>query len=115
MKTRVYEVESMIRDTEIHKIEFQYEYYTSKERVEKAIILCFRASEDELLELILIDPRNLDLFDDEFGSASISHIKAFSSHNSFEVSLDPYDERIEEIQENDNYVFQSTSYEIRRI
>ena len=112
MLTRIFEVESVIRDSIFHKIEFQFEYYSSEKQIENAIKFSFIKFDKELIELVLVKPSKVDLFDDNLGSQCISHIKAFRNASGFEISFDPYDERIEEIQERDNYVFQSKSYEI---
>jgi len=112
MLTRISDVESIIRDSMFHKIEFQFEHYSSEKQIESAIKLIFIKFDKELIELILVKPMKYVLFDDEFGSQCISHIKVFKSARGFEISFDPYDERVSEIQERDNYIFHSKSYEV---
>ena len=108
------DIESKIRDSKFLKIEFQFEHYSESENnnVSNSIKFSFIKFDKELIELVLINPKELYLFEN-YQAAYISHIKVSESENAFEISFDPYDEAVEEIdEETDNYVFKTESYTI---
>ncbi|MGH1469980.1 MAG: hypothetical protein ACRBCS_02220 [Cellvibrionaceae bacterium] len=108
------DIESTIRDSKFLKIEFQFQHYSESEKnnIGNSIKFSFIKFDKELIELVLINPQEVYLFED-YQDEYISHIKVSESENSFEISFDPYDEAIKEInEETDNYVFKSESYTI---
>jgi hypothetical protein len=113
MLKRAPNIEIAILDSRQHKIEIQYSQFSNDVFTERTVKLTFKKFEKELIELILIAPTKIYLFDDdEFGEGYIENIKAFENGDGLEISLDPYDERIDEIEDRDNYVFKSKGYEI---
>ncbi len=109
---RIFEIESVIRDSKQVSLEIQYPQFSKDIQKESVVKLTFEKFEKELIELVLFNPSEVDLLDDRFGGEYISHIKAFQTDDGIEISFDPYDERIDKIEDRDNYVFKSYSYEI---
>ena len=113
MLIRACNIETSIRDSKQDKIEILYSQFSNDIFTEGRVKLTFTKFEKELIELILIAPTIINLFDDdEFIGHYIENIKAFENGDGLEISLDPYDERIDEIEDRDNYVFKSKGYEI---
>jgi hypothetical protein len=114
MPIRIIEVESIIRNSQIHKIEFQFEYFSKSKSDSNSIKITFIKWDREYIELTMNNPISIDLIDEKFENRYISCIKVIQRANSFEISLDPYDEQILNLQEEDNYCFKSKSYEISK-
>ena len=112
MRKRIVEIESLIRDSKQCKLEINYSEFSKDTFIESVVKLTFTKHEKELIELVLYSPSKVGVFDDDVGGEYISHVKAFESVDGIEISLDPYDERIDEIEDRDNYVFRSKSYDI---
>ena len=113
MFKRLLQVESAIRDSKISKIEFQFEHFTDSSYSENCIKISFNKSDKEYIELTLLNPQAIALLDKNFDSHYIDLIKVFKSENGFEISLNPYDERIEGVQDEDNYIFKSLDFKIQ--
>lgn len=68
---------------------------------------------NESFKVILFDIREFLIIDNSIEQEFIGEIKGFlENSNSFWLSLDPYDERINQIQEKDNYVFNFKKFDI---
>lgn len=112
MLKRIPEIESAIRDSIQCKIEVQYSQFSNETYTGSTVKLTFTKFEKELIELVLFTPTSIEWFDEGVEGECISHIKAFKNDGGVEISLDPYDERVGEIEDRDNYVFKAKDYEI---
>ena len=112
MLKRLFEIESIVRDSRQHKIEIVFSEFSNEIFTETLVKLTFKKYEKELIELVLESPTKIEIFDDIPDGDYISHIKAFENDDGIEISLDPFDERIEGIEDRDNYVFKCKRYEI---
>ena len=113
MLKRISEIESTLRDSRRDKIEIQFPQFTNDNLIKGELKLTFTKFGKELIELILVEPEKIDLYDD-IEEDYISHVKAFETKDGMEISLDPYDESIEAIEDRDNYVFRFKGYKIRK-
>lgn len=112
MHKRIEEIESVIRDSKQRKVEITFSEFSNDILTESVLKITFIKFEKEIIELVLYRPSKINIFDDDLNEDYISHIKAFENANGIEISLDPYDERIDKIEDRDNYVFHAKSYEI---
>ncbi len=112
MHKRIEEIESLIRDSKQRKVEITFSEFSNDVLTESVIKITFMKFEKELIELVLFKPSKIYIFDDDLNEDYISHIKALENANGIEISLDPYDEKIDKIEDRDNYVFHAKSYEI---
>ncbi len=109
---RLTDIELAIRDSKQVKIDIQYPRFTENTYSKGQLTLTFEKFEKKQIVLTLIEPTLVDLFDNAINDAYISHIKAFEQVDGCTISLDPHDEAINEIEDRDNYVFQSKAYAI---
>ena len=114
MTRRRADIENQIRDSQIHKLEIQFENYVDSLISENSIKISFLTNDLEVIELSLVNPKSLAMYDDQINGHYITHIKVLENEESFQVCLDPYDERIKEIQEQDNFVFKSQKIKISK-
>ncbi len=108
---RASEIELALRDSILVSVSIEYEYYSEFLKQPNSIEMKFIRHEKEVIELKLFDVRETDIYDDFTGSC-ISHIKAFSKNESVTLSLDPFDERVDAIEEKDNFVFTAKEYRL---
>jgi hypothetical protein len=103
---RLSDIEKEIRDCEITSLKLNWSN-------QKNIEIKFLKNKSEIC-LIIEGAQELDLFEDEFESYYISHVKCLiDDENLVWLSLDPYDERIDEIEERDNFKIQFKNYKIK--
>jgi hypothetical protein len=108
---RLTEVEAMLRDCQFVSMACDYEYFSDKVKQVSLIRMSLQKFDQHIVKLELIEPLEIDLFDD-FTHSYISHVKAFSMSGQFVLSLDPYDEADDFIDDKDNYVFKAKSYRL---
>jgi hypothetical protein len=108
---RIPEIEVALRDTKIVSICLEYEFYSKSVKRNNSAVILFERFKKELLELKLIDLVLINMYED-FGSLYVSHIKAIDFGTNIAICLDPYNERINEIEERDNLVFSACKFEL---
>lgn len=108
---RVIELETVLRDSILVSLTLEYEYYSKTVKQENFAKLKFIRFETEIIELELFDILESDICSD-FSGLCISHIKAFNQNGGVRLSLDPYDERVNDIEEKDNFVFTASRYQL---
>ena len=99
------EIESHIRDCQIRHLHLDWINGHSLQ------IEFFK--NNKLILLKLDGVSEFEFFEDEFESYHISHLKCLVlDNNKFILSLDPFDERINEIDERDNFTVKFQKYKI---
>lgn len=99
------EIESQIRDCQIRNL---YLDWANQHDLQIEFL-----KGNKLIRLKLEEVSEFELFEDEFESYYISHLKCLVlDNNEFILSLDPYDERINEIDERDNFKIKFKAYKI---
>ena len=111
MIKRNFDLESQIRDSQQYKLEIQYEHFSDEIKTKLSIKISFIKFDKEIIELTLIEPLKFDCFDD-FGTNHVENLKVFESDDNIIFCFDPYDEQIDEIQEDDNFILKAKSYKI---
>ncbi|GLR18229.1 hypothetical protein [Portibacter lacus] len=97
---------TIIRDSKLIEMSIQYDEENSNIKLKLV-------KNNELINVNLFDIREFQIFDASIKQEYIGQIKGFlEDSNSYWLSLDPYDERVNELQDKDNYVFNFNSYEI---
>ena len=108
---RIPELEKTIRDAQIIGIQINMEYSSKESQQEKQISLHFARTDSSEFKVILTNPSSIDYIED-FSSQWIGTIKCFDVGNKVQISLDPYDENIDQIADNDNFKISCDQYEI---
>ncbi|ANQ51835.2 hypothetical protein MY04_4500 [Flammeovirga sp. MY04] len=110
---RLSEIESKIRDSEVVEFHMDWKIWkTDSFNQEESILIKF-IKDKYLLILNLKGLEVIDLYESEFNSQYIENIKCFiDKENKIWFVLDPFDERIEEIEERDNFIIRCKEYEL---
>lgn len=104
--SEINELVSTIRDSKLIEMTIQY-----LEQISNLELIFLKNNES--FKVILFDIREFLIIDNSIEQEFIGEIKGFlENSNSFWLSLDPYDERINQIQEKDNYVFNFKKFDI---
>ncbi|MFI2741747.1 hypothetical protein ACG2LH_03325 [Zhouia sp. PK063] len=109
---RIFDLEREIRDSLLINISIKLDFFSI---VEKCILLTFRRSDESLFKVSFLNPIQFDYFEDDFSSCYIGHLKCLQTEDNIQISLDPFDERINEITEEDNFKIICENYIISEI
>lgn len=104
---RLTDITVKIRDCQIANLKIDWCNNTNVEIIFKKGNSKFR--------LVLVEVQILDILENEFEPYQISHIKCLRGNDNWIwISLDPFDERIDEIEERDKFKmkFKTYSFEI---
>ncbi len=98
------ELAKRIRDSQLVSIEIDYSI--------NVVSITFSKQSQEI-SLQLIGVISMEIFDDAINFEYVSHLKCLvDTANKFWLSLDPYDEEVDVIEDKDNYVFCFEDYNI---
>lgn len=110
---RLIEIESKIRDSEIVEFHMNWNFWKTDffNQEESVSIKLIKGNSLQILKIKGLDV--LDLYESDFNSQYIGHVKCFlDNENKIWLVLDPFDERIEEIEERDNFKIRFKEYEL---
>ncbi|GAB3537038.1 hypothetical protein [Photobacterium alginatilyticum] len=108
---RLVDLENTLRNAELLSVVFKYERYTKNIKQESSVEISLVKFEKQVINLRLTGVQKVDLCDD-YMCSSISHVKAIEDGNTISISLDPYKEDIDYIDERDNFIFSFTEYQL---
>ncbi|WP_444945623.1 hypothetical protein ACJJIP_16510 [Microbulbifer sp. VTAC004] len=108
---RVREIEIALRDSILVSLSIEYEYYSELLKQGNSVNMKFIRFDEEIIELQLLNVLEAD-FCDDYSGVCVSHIKALSQNDRITLSLDPYDERVDAIEQKDNFVLTAKQYYI---
>lgn len=97
---------SIIRDSELVEMRFRF-------KLENSVIELDLQKENTSFKISLNGIRQVAIIDETIQQECIGQIKGKKiDSNNYWISLDPYDEKNETIEERDNYVFKFSNFEI---
>lgn len=100
---RLFEIESKIRDSEIIGLNIIWSNWLNNSKISKDGIIINFVKNQETIKAILQGIKNLEIYEDDFESQCISHVKCLKSENGLTwLVLDPYEEN-DIIDEKDNF------------
>ena len=104
---RLSELAVEIRDCQLNNLKLNW--------VDSPMLEIVLLRDRQVLKIILEGVSRFIVFEDEFESHCISHIKCLIDEEGFIwISLDPFDERVNEIEESDNFVIKFKNYTIEK-
>jgi len=110
---RLIEIESKIRDSQIVDFYMNWNRWEKKSVNQDANISIQFVKRNIVLVLKLKGLKTIDIYEDEFNSQHIGHLKCLMDENEMIwLILDPYDERINEVEERDNFKLCFKEYEL---
>jgi len=109
---RIIELENRIRDCQLIGIAIKMDCYAENAVQEKLISIEFRELNGSVFLVKLIHPLQLDYFEDNFSGQHIDSVKCLSAENKIQISLDPFDEKIDKITNDDNLKIICLDYDI---
>ncbi len=109
---RITELEKELGDTQLNKIEILLHDNPISNSGEKGISIQFSRNDNSEFKLLLMNPSRFDYYEDNFSGQYIGTIKCFLVDGIVQISLDPYDERIDSITEKDNFNIFCREYKI---
>ena len=102
--SEIVQIINKIRDSRLIKIDVDYL---------KSIVNMTFEKNDVTFNLNLKDISKVDVFDDKIHLEYVSNVKFFKDEkNQYLLSLDPFNESLNQIQEEDNYVFAFKKYSL---
>ena len=113
---RLTELENILRDKQLIKVELQLEYFstTDNNSIDQLNLHILKNDKSKII-LVLSKIKRLELNLESFSSHYIEVIKCLQNEKSIIISLDPFDERIEEIENKDNFIIEFLEYKVIKI
>lgn len=112
---RDFDLENLLRDKVVIGIKIDFEYYLSEDNNQiECIILKLQDLQHKVISLALINPIKFDCYLPDLKSKNLDFLKCFVSDN-YTICLDPYDEHINKITNNDNFIIEFESYKLLNV